>query len=301
MTGILLALAASVAWGFSGFVGGVASRSLRVAVVLLLSTSSGCALLLVVALPTGTPAFVGAELAWAVVAGLVGVAALGCLYAAMAIGMISIVGPISACGVVIPVIIGLARGEQPSPLQVAGMVVAAAGVVLASVERDDGERRVRFVAGLGLALAAAAGFGLWFATIDLASAHDPYWASTVAQAASALLALLLVVVHPALPIATDGGSTASAAVHNSRSPFGITRWLLLLAVTSGLCDAAGVLTFAMSTGHGLLSIVSVIAALYPAFMVGFAALFLHERPSRHQFAGVVLALVGIALITAGGT
>ena len=169
MTGILLALTASVAWGFSGFVGGVASRSLRIAVVLLVSMLSGCVLLLVVALMSGAPGFVGSEAAWSVAAGLMGVAALGCLYAAMAVGMISIVGPISACGVTIPVVIGLVRGEQPSASQAAGMVVAAIGVVLASLEWDSGKRGTRVVAGLGLALAAAVGFGLWFATIDLAS------------------------------------------------------------------------------------------------------------------------------------
>jgi drug/metabolite transporter (DMT)-like permease len=300
MTGILLALAASVAWGFSAFVGGVASRSLRVAVVLLVSMLGGCAVLLVVAVLSGAPAFVGAELTWSVVAGIVGVASLGCLYAAMAVGMISIVGPISACGVIIPVVIGLARGEQPGPLQVAGMVVAATGVVLASVERDAGDRGVQFVAGLGLALAAAVGFGGWFATIDLASAHDPYWASTVAQATSAGLALLLVVAHPGLRAGRGGGSATPAAAQQSRFPLGVTGWLLFLAIASGVSDAAGVLTFALSTGYGYLSIVSVIAALYPAFLVGFAAVFLHERPSRHQLVGVVLALVGIALITAGG-
>jgi drug/metabolite transporter (DMT)-like permease len=296
----LLALSASVAWGFSGFVGGVASRSLRIAVVLLVSMLAGLAILVAVALPTGAPDFVGAEVAWSVAAGLMGVASLGCLYAAMAVGMISIVGPVSACGVVIPVVIGLAGGEQPSALQVVGMVVAAAGVVLASVERDAGKRSVRFVAGLGLALAAACGFGLWFATIDLASAHDPYWASTVAQATSALLALLLVVLRPGFLVTTGVGSPASVDFPRSRFPLGVTGWLVLLAIVSGLSDSAGVLTFAMSTSYGLLSIVSVIAALYPAFMVGFAAVFLHERPARHQFVGVLMALVGIALITAGG-
>ena len=80
----------------------------------------------------------------------------------------------------------------------------------------------------------------------------------------------------------------------------MTGWLVFLAIASGLSDSAGVLTFAMSTSYGFLSIVSVIAALYPVFMVGFAAVFLHERPARHQFVGVVLALAGIALITAGG-
>ncbi len=300
MTGILLALAASVAWGFSGFVGGVASRSLRIAVVLLVSMLSGCALLLVVALLSGAPGFVGAEAAWSVVAGLMGVASLGCLYAAMAVGMISIVGPISACGVAIPVVIGLLRGEQPNALQVAGMVVAATGVVLASVERDAGKRGTRVVAGLGLALVAAVGFGLWFATIDLASGHDPYWASTLAQVSSVTLALFLLLLHRGLLVKREVVSAASAVAAGSRFPLGITGWLLLLAVISGLSDAVGVLTFAMSTGYGFLSIVSVIAALYPAFMVGFAAVFLHERPARHQFVGVVMALAGIALITAGG-
>jgi drug/metabolite transporter (DMT)-like permease len=300
LTGILLALVASVAWGFSGFTGGVASRSLRIAMVLLVSMLTGCAVLVPVALLTGAPGFADAEAAWSVLAGLVGVGSVGLLYAAMAVGMISIVGPVSACGVIIPVVIGLARGEQPSTLQLVGMVFAATGVVLASVERDSGKRGARFVAGLGLALAAAGGFGLWFVAIDLASAHDPYWATTVAQLASATSALLLVVLRRGLRVTTEVGATASAAVPRSRFPHRVTRSLVLLALAAGLSDSVGVLTFAMSTAYGFLSIVSVIAALYPAFMVGFAAVFLRERPARHQFAGVVMALVGIALMTAGG-
>jgi drug/metabolite transporter (DMT)-like permease len=180
------------------------------------------------------------------------------------------------------------------------MVVAATGVVLVSVEKDAGKRGVRFVAGIGLALAAAAGFGLWFATIDLASAHDPYWAATVAQLASALSALLLVVLRRGPRVTMGVAVIVPAAVPRSRFPRGVPLWTVLFAVAAGLSDAAGVLTFAMSTSYGLLSIVSVIAALYPAFMVGFAAVFLRERPARHQLVGVVTALVGIALITAGG-
>ena len=108
------------------------------------------------------------------------------------------------------------------------------------------------------------------------------------------------VVHPGLRAGRDGGSATPIAAPRSRFPLGVTKWLLFLAIASGVSDATGVLTFAMSTGYGFLSIVSVIAALYPAFMMGFAAVFLHERPARHQAVGVVLALVGIALITAGG-
>jgi drug/metabolite transporter (DMT)-like permease len=300
MTGILLALSASVAWGFSGFVGGVASRSLRVAVVLAVSMLAGCALLLVLAPLTGSPGFAGADAAWAVAGGLVGAGSVGCLYAAMAVGMISIVGPVSACGVIIPVVIGLARGEHPSVPQLLGMAVAATGVVLASVEKDTGERGVRLVAGLGLALAAAGGFGLWFTAIDLASAHDTYWGAATAQLVSAVSALLFMVLQRRLRVTTAGVATASVAVASSRPSRDGARWLMPMAIAAGLSDAVGVLMFAMSTTYGLLSIVSVIAALYPAFMVGFAAVFPHERPARHQPVGVFMSLVGIALITAGG-
>ena len=74
---------------------------------------------------------------------------------------------------------------------------------------------------------------------------------------------------------------------------------MLLVAASGLADAVGEVSFAVSTTYGYVSVVSVIASLYPAFMVGFAALWLRERPARHQLAGVAAALVGIALISAG--
>jgi len=289
-----------VAWGFSGFIGGVASRSLRIMVAVLVSMLASCAVLMPVALLTGVPAFAGAEAMWSVIAGLVGVSSVGLLYASMAVGMISIVGPVSACGVVIPVAIGLARGEQPSALQLVGMVVTATGVVLASVERDADKRSARLVAGLGLALAAAGGFGLWFVAIDLASTHDPYWAAAIAQLASASSAVLVWVLWRARLAANEVGTTAPAADSGSRLPSGVTRSLVLFAVAAGVSDSVGVVAFAVSTSYGFLSVVSVIAALYPAFMVGFAAVFLHERPARHQFAGVIMALSGIVLITVGG-
>lgn len=300
MTAILLALVASLAWGFSGFIGGVASRSLRIAVAVVVSMLASFAVLLPVALLTGSPRFADAEAAWSVVAGLLGVSSVGLLYASMSVGMISIVGPISACGVVIPVVVGLARGEQPSTLQLVGMAVAATGVVLASLERDAEKRGARLVAGLGLALAAAGGFGLWFVAIDLASTHDPYWASAIAQLASASSAVLVWLLWRGRLAATEVGTTASADAPGSRFPGGVARSLVLFAVAAGVTDSVGVVAFAVSTSHGFLSVVSVIAALYPAFMVGFAAVFLHERPARHQYAGVVMALLGIVLITAGG-
>ena len=53
----------------------------------------------------------------------------------------SIVAPLSATGAAVPVLVGLATGERPGPLQVAGIVVAIAGIVLAARERGDAGRR----------------------------------------------------------------------------------------------------------------------------------------------------------------
>ena len=292
MTGILLALTASLAWGFSDYVGGVASRSLRVPVVMSLSMLAGCAVVVPAALISGAPAFQGGEAAWSIVAGAIAVGALGLMFAAMAVGAVSIVGPVTACGVAIPVLIGLARGEQPSSLQLAGIAAATLGVVLASVESASGGRRSRLVAGLGLALASAACVGLWFVTLDLAAAHDPYWASMVSRLTTTAIAVLLAVLWRRRAPADDTAPARS-------SLRGAARPLVLLVLVAGLSDAVGELAFAVSTTYGFISIVSVIASLYPAFMVVFAALFLHERVARHQAIGVGAALLGIALISAG--
>jgi drug/metabolite transporter (DMT)-like permease len=292
VTGILLALTASLAWGFSDYVGGVASRSLRVPVVMSLSMLAGCAVVVPVALLSGTPGFEGAEVLWSVVAGVVAVAALGLMFAAMAAGAISIVGPVSACGVAIPVLIGLARGEQPSPPQLAGIVVATVGVVLASIERGADGRPRRLVAGLGLALGSAVCVGLWFVTLDLAATHDPYWASTVSRLTTTAVAVLLAVLWRRRASAVG---TAAARSSLRSAP----RQLVLLVLVAGLSDAVGEMTFAVSTTFGFISVVSVIASLYPAFMVLLAALFLRERPARHQVVGVAGTLLGIALISAG--
>jgi drug/metabolite transporter (DMT)-like permease len=49
-----------------------------------------------------------------------------------------------------------------------------------------------------------------------------------------------------------------------------------------------------------LSVVSVLATLYPVVTVLLARFLLGERVQRSQDVGVVVALVGAVLITAGG-
>ena len=56
-------------------------------------------------------------------------------YKALAIGTMSVVSPIIAAEVLIPVTAGILLGERPGLLAYAGMVVTIAGVVLVSWAR----------------------------------------------------------------------------------------------------------------------------------------------------------------------
>ena len=75
-------------------------------------------------------------------------------------------------------------------------------------------------------------------------------------------------------------------------------WPGLIAI--GLLDTGGNALFAAASSHGLLSVVSVLASLYPVVTVLLARLVLGERVQRSQDAGVLLVLGGVVLITARG-
>jgi drug/metabolite transporter (DMT)-like permease len=77
------------------------------------------------------------------------------------------------------------------------------------------------------------------------------------------------------------------------------RVTLPLLVAVGLFDTAANLLYGASARHGLISVVSVLGSLYPVVLVVLARLFLKERISPPQLAGVAAALAGVALISAG--
>src|SRR5512139_464621 len=119
----LLALLSSVLWGGSDFLGGTVSRRLAAPVVVGASQLVG--LLAVTAVTAGLGELGGPSgyLPWAVGAGLAGLVGLVAFYSALAIGTMGVVSPIAALGVVVPVLVGLLRGERPGTVQVFGIVL----------------------------------------------------------------------------------------------------------------------------------------------------------------------------------
>jgi drug/metabolite transporter (DMT)-like permease len=280
LTGVLLALAASLSWGLADFGGGLGARRAPIVWVLVVSQVAGLALVGAMYLATHPHAPSGRELVWGVFAGAMGVVGLAAFYRALAIGTMGIVGPISAMGAIVPIAYGLVRGERPSALQGLGIVVAVVGVVAASLERlPEGAGR-KVAAGVGFSLLAALGFGCSILGLNRVSQAGVVWGT---------LTLRLTVVPIVL-----------VALLIARPPAAKLRPVLPLLVATGLFDTAANLLYGASARNGLISVVSVLGSLYPVVLVALAYFWLHERISRPQLGGVVLALAGVALISAGG-
>jgi drug/metabolite transporter (DMT)-like permease len=271
-----LALAASVSWGVADFLGGWKSRVVPLLTVIALSQFAGLALTAVVALATGSLPDERTFL-YAALAGTAGLVAVAAFYRGMAVGTMSVVAPISATGVVIPVAVGLASGERPGTAALVGIALALVGVVLASAENEPGARR-SLSAGVPMALAAAVGFGVFFLALGRSS-HDD---SGLAAAFSLRLTTVPLIV---------------LALLAWRQPPRALRPHLHWLVAVGLLDSGANILFALAASRGLLSLVSVIGSLYPVTTVLLAQSLLRERIARHQTVGVAAALAGVALIS----
>jgi uncharacterized membrane protein len=275
----LLALCASLTWGVGDFLGGVKARVMPSLIVMAASQPFGlAALALAVAIRgTGVP---GDEVAWSALSAVLGTVGLFAFYRGMAAGAISVVAPIAALSAGIPVIWGVAvSGDQVRGLQAIGFVAAVGGSVAASLERRP--ERTQVAAGVGWAVLAMLAFGAYYVPMHAASTEDWLWPAFLFRCTSVTLVYSAVLVRRIRPTSLRG------------------HWPGLIAI--GLLDTGGNALFAAaSSSHGLLSVVSVLASLYPVVTVLLARLMLGERVQRTQDAGVLLVLVGVVLITAGG-
>jgi drug/metabolite transporter (DMT)-like permease len=230
-----------------------------------------------VVLATGAAIDSGAVV-WGLLAGLAGGTALMCFYAALAAGTMGVVAPISALGLVVPVLAGLLAGERPSVVQLAGIAIAVAGVVLASGPELSGGASPR-----PLLLAAAAGLGFGLTLLFIARSADTLPTLGMMRVASVgLLTVVLLILWR-----TTGATVRLTA-----------RELPALAFV-GLADLGANGLYALAATSGLLSVVAVLASLYPAVTVLLAWRFGRERLARIQVVGVAAALIGVVLLAAG--
>jgi drug/metabolite transporter (DMT)-like permease len=278
---VALALSSSLSWGLADFLGGLQARRLTAFFVVAASQAAGLvAVAIAVACFAGAAPPVG-DLVPAALGGAIGAVGLGAFYRGLSIGAMSIVAPIAATGVAVPVAVGLLSGDAPGPLQVAGMALAICGVLLASREAPSAVAEARAVSrrSVGLALVAAASFGLFYVGLDASASDEPLWAGLAARIGS--LALL------------------GPAVLLFRARVGPQVSALPLLGLIGVLDVGANVLFAFASRIGLLSVVAVLGSLYPVITVLLARFVLHERVRTVQQTGVLVTLAGVVLLAAG--
>ena len=278
MLAFAISLASAFSWGVSDFLGGLTSRRLPVLAVLAVSQPAGLVLIALVIVVFGADPIPANKLGIAALAGAASLGGLWAFYTAMAMGTVSVVAPIASLGVVVPVAVGLARGDAPAAIQLIGLVPAIAGVVILGYEEHPehaGIARRSII----LAIVAGLGFGIFFTGLDIASPDRPGWA--------------------VLAVRIGGVITVAIAVLISRPRLAAVSGSIAVLLTIGFFDVLATTLFAVASTKGVLPVIAVGSSMYPAFTIALAHGVLGERLARIQWAGVVLALVGVALIAAG--
>ncbi len=277
--GIALALAAAVLYGSSDFAGGLAARYLGPVRVSVVGSAVACVLAWAVLLRSGGPGPSLRAAGWGLGSGLAGGTGTLVLYRGLARGQMSVVGPVSAVGAaVVPVLAGLAFGERPSLLAVAGVLVALPAIVLVAASGSLRGGLGQLGGGLRDGLIAGLAFGVLFVGLAQAGPHAGLWPVACEQTGTLL---------PVLAVAVA-----------TRQPLRLPLCAAGLPALAGATGMAATLAYFYATHASLLAVAAVVVSLYPGITVLLARVVLHERFTPAQRAGLGLAALAVAAIAA---
>jgi uncharacterized membrane protein len=274
--GVILGLAAALLYGGSDFAGGLASRKLGAVPVNVVGSFVAAVLAWVALLVIGGPGPTVHAVAWGLVSGLGGGVGTTMLYRGLARGQMSVVGPVSAVAAAgVPVAAGIAMGERPTVLALAGVLVALPAIVLVAA---SGSMRGMLGSGMTDGLAAGAAFGVMFIGLAQAGQGAGLW-PVASEQTSSLLLVLVIAIRSRVPL---------------RPAIRAAGWPALV----GASGMTATLLYFYATHFAMLATAAVLVSLYPGVTVLLARVLLHERFSPVQRAGLslcTLAVVAIAL------
>lgn len=277
--------------GTSDFLGGYLSRRAPLVAVLLSAQAALVALawiswaLFARGETSLTPGYV-----WGLMAGCAQAIGVASLFRALAIGRMGVVAPLSALAVLVPLGAGIVAGEGMTILRALGIALAVSGGFLASgpefrKRTDESGSAVRM--SILLALIAAMGFGTSQLMIALGSQRD-LWTTLTASSSTAFIFYLLA------GVIWWGFAGRGAVSQTKKLP---NQWqVYALAMCIGILNFGANAIFGWSSTTGPLSLLAVLAALYPLMTAGLARAFLGERLLIIQRYGSVMIVMGIALI-----
>ena len=277
--GALLALISSIAWGSADVAGGLGARRVGSVRIIAVNYPAGAIILTVFALFV-VPGTIDREvILLSMLTAVLGTIGMILLYAALAVGPMGIVSPLTAIGgAAIPVIVGVVRGEPITLLFALGAVLALIAVVL--VSRESGPHARITPRALLLSAGAGIAIGFFLTALGIAPEGSGVWAATLSRWWSTL------------------GMIIVTLILLSRS--GLAKWRpypWAFAIGAGALDALANGFFQLAAQGGELAVVAVIGSLYPATTLLIAHFLLKERMTRVQWAGVLVALGAVVALT----
>ena len=288
----ILALVAAFGYGLGDFIAGMLSRRVHFAVVAVLA---GIAALVTTVIAVGllTPVQPTSEaLLWGAASGIGTALGTLALFRGLGRGRMGIVAPVSGVtAAAIPVLVGVILGDRPAVIAWVGVALAVPAIwLVSSEEHDDGVAAgagprpdgPRLATSVSDGILAGLGFAVLFIGLSFAGETSGLWPVLANELAGLVVfAIALVAVLPTIerrrPDARDlaGGALV------------------------GVIGAGSSAAYFLATTSGLLSIVTVLASLYPAVTVILAIVVAHEAVGGRQALGLGLVLVAIALIVLG--
>jgi drug/metabolite transporter (DMT)-like permease len=284
---IIFGLLSAFSYGYADFVGALAAKKVRAITVTTVSFVFGLGLATLLSL------FIGANFSQAAIssglfAGICSGIAISCLYAALALGPISIVSPLTAViSALIPVIFDLATGAELGPFALVAIVLILVAVVLVAFVPGQ-DFRLPTARALIYSIGAGVGFAGIFVFLDGAPSDSGLATLIVMR----IIGIILMFAGLTFAFFRFRPKQFLESAVFSRSVI----WLVLLA---GLGDVLGNVFFLVATRAGELAIAAVLTSLYPVGTILLARIVLKERIAKSQSLGIVLAIGACVLIAIG--
>ena len=272
----LLALASSLVFGASDFMGGVASRAASPFRVTAWGQISGLVVGVALAFAVGATAITAGDVTASLAAGATTSFSVVCFYAALSRGAMSIIAPTTGVlGGAVPAVYGIARGDETPPATAVGLTVAFVAIVLVT-RGDDEEGEPTDRGAIALAAIAGVGFGLFFVALEQTDDGAGMWPIVIAR-------LVSVPATALLALRATGGLSLPPTT-------------LRLAAWTGAAEMVANALILAALRRGPLAVASVFGSLYPLGTALLAFALLRERLARWQLTGVALAMVALVLV-----
>jgi drug/metabolite transporter (DMT)-like permease len=267
-----LGLLSAASWGGSDFAGGWGARRAPAILITAAGQIVSFAILvsISIALHAGIPR--RHDLVLTLIGGFEGALCLAVFYRALAIVSMGLTAALTGLlTALVPVAFSALHYGLPGPVTAIGLIAGCVAIWLITHQHGPVPARALLYGAI-----AGIGFGFQLVLFKLAASSSFLSMMTVVRAAGlTALLLVLVLVRPSVR--------------------GSSFWLA--GIVSGLLDTAGNIFYLAASRIGRLDTAAVICSLYPAVTFLLAVIFLRERPSRRQLAGMVFALAAVALLS----